>query len=60
MTAIQFSLTIKTSREQKTNDASQDLIHFLGIFIGNTNSSQNPIKQCRSRKIKILKHFKEE
>lgn len=53
MTAIQspLPLTIEISCKQNTNHASQDLIH-LGILTGNINSSQYPIKQCRSRKKK--------
>lgn len=60
MTAIQspLPLTIEISCKQNTNHASQDLIH-LGILTGNINSSQYPIKQCRSRKKKIQDDFKE-
>lgn len=51
MTAIQSSLpsAIEISIKQKTNHASQDLIH-LGILTGNINPSQCSIQQCRSRK----------
>lgn len=60
MTAIQSSLpsAIEISCKQKTNHASQDLIH-LGILTGNINPSQYSIEQCRSRKKLDLRNFKE-